>query len=141
MGQPRIFFSMSRDGLLPKSFARVHPKFKTPYITTIWTGIFVAVFSAFCNIDEMANLCNIGTLFAFILVCLGVIVLRIKQPERIRPFKLPGSFFIPVMGIFFCLYLILGLDKVTWIRFFVWLGLGLIIYFLYGYKNSELREI
>ena len=140
MGQPRIFFSMSRDGLLPKSFAKVHPKFRTPYITTIWTGVFVAVFSAFCNIDEMANLCNIGTLFAFILVCLGVIILRIKQPNRTRPFRLPGKFFIPVMGIIFCLYLMLGLDRITWIRFFVWLVLGLVIYFVYGYKNSKLRE-
>jgi len=140
MGQPRIFFSMSRDGLLPKSFSKVHPKFKTPYITTIWTGVFVAVFSAFCNIDEMANLCNIGTLFAFILVCLGVIILRIKQPDRVRPFKLPGTFFIPVMGIIFCIYLMLGLDKITWLRFFVWLILGLIIYFFYGYKNSNLTE-
>lgn len=140
LGQPRIFFSMARDGLLPQSFSRVHKKFKTPYITTIWTGIFVGGLAAVCNIDEMASLCNIGTLFAFILVCTGVIVLRIKQPHRHRPFKAPGGFFTPLMGIIFCIYLILGLDKITWFRFIVWLLLGLIIYFLYGYKHSRLYK-
>jgi len=140
MGQPRIFFSMSRDGLLPKIFARVHPKFKTPYITTIWTGIFVAVLAAFCNIDEMANLCNVGTLFAFVLVCMGVIVLRIKDPGRTRPFKAPGGFLTPVMGILFCVYLMMGLDRVTWFRFVGWLIIGLIIYFMYGYRHSRLNE-
>ncbi len=139
MGQPRIFFSMSRDGLLPSYFARVHKKFKTPHVTTIWTGVFVAVLSAFCNIDEMANLCNVGTLFAFVLVCLGVIILRVKDPDRHRPFRAPGGFVTPVLGIAFCLFLMQGLDKVTWVRFFGWLAIGLVIYFFYGYKHSRLR--
>ena len=141
MGQPRIFFSMSRDGLLPPSFSRVHPKFRTPHITTIWTGIFVGALSAISNIDEMANLCNIGTLFAFILVSIGVIVLRIKEPERVRPFKAPGGFLTPVLGALFCVYLILGLDKITWFRFLIWLVIGIFIYIFYGYKNSRLRNL
>ncbi len=139
MGQPRIFFSMSRDGLLPLYFAKIHEKYKTPHVTTIWTGLIVAFFSALCNIDEMANLCNIGTLFAFVLVCAGVIILRIKDPDRPRPFRAPGGYVTPVLGIAFCLFLMMGLDKITWLRFFVWLAIGLVIYFMYGYKHSRLR--
>mgnify|MGYP000952630599 CR=1 FL=1 len=139
MGQPRIFFSMSRDGLLPSYFARLHKKFRTPHVTTIWTGVFVAGLAAFCNIDEMASLCNIGTLFAFVLVCAGVIVLRIKDPSRPRPFRAPGGLATPVLGILFCLFLMFGLDKVTWLRFFGWLAIGLVIYYMYGYRNSRLR--
>jgi APA family basic amino acid/polyamine antiporter len=138
MGQPRIFFAMSRDGLLPPSFARVHPRFGTPHVTTIWTGAAVAVLSAFCNIDEMASLCNIGTLFAFVLVCLGVIILRVKDPGRPRPFRVPGGFALPVLGILFCLFLMLGLDKVTWLRFAIWLALGLAVYLGYGIRHSRL---
>jgi basic amino acid/polyamine antiporter, APA family len=140
LGQPRIFFSMSRDGLLPKYFARVHPRFKTPHIATIWTGILVAGFSAFCNIDEMADLCNIGTLFAFILVCIGVMVLRYREPLRARPFRAPGGYIVPILGVVFCLYLTMGLDTVTWIRFFGWLVVGLVIYFCYGYRKSTARK-
>jgi APA family basic amino acid/polyamine antiporter len=139
MGQPRIFFSMSRDGLLPKYFAKVHPVHKTPHVTTIWTGIFVAFFSAFFSLDTMAELCNIGTLFAFILVCVGVIILRHKEPDRPRPFRAPGGIYTPLLGIGFCLYLMLGLEFMTWMRFIIWLAVGLVIYFLYGYKNSRLR--
>jgi APA family basic amino acid/polyamine antiporter len=139
MGQPRIFFSMSRDGLLPEYFARVHPKYHTPHVTTIWTGILVAAFSSFFSLDVMAELCNIGTLFAFVVVCGGVIVLRVKDPARHRPFRAPGGFATPVLGILFCVFLMLGLDKITWLRFFGWLAIGLVIYFMYGYKNSRLR--
>ena len=137
MGQPRIFFSMSRDGLLPKYFAKVHKRFQTPHVTTIWTGAFVAILAAFCNIDEMANLCNIGTLFAFILACAGVIILRIKDPHRERPFRVPGGIITPILGIAFCFWLVLGLDKVTWFRFVIWLLIGGVIYFLYGIKRSR----
>ncbi|MBI5244244.1 MAG: amino acid permease [Elusimicrobia bacterium] len=141
MGQPRIFFSMSRDGLLPQYFAKVHPRFKTPHVTTIWTGLIVALLSAFCNIDEMANLCNIGTLFAFVLVCGGVIILRYKDPARPRPFTVPFGILLPILGILFCLFLMHGLDKVTWLRFAVWLLLGLVIYVLYGFKRSRIRKV
>jgi len=140
MGQPRIFFSMSRDGLLPRYFSRVHKRFKTPHITTIWTGAVVAILAAFCNIDEMANLCNIGTLFAFVLACAGVIVLRVKDPLRERPFKAPGGIITAALGIIFCIWLMFGLDTVTWMRFFIWLLAGAVIYFAYGFRRSRLES-
>jgi APA family basic amino acid/polyamine antiporter len=140
MGQPRIFFSMSRDGLLPRYFSRVHKRFKTPHITTIWTGAVVAILAAFCNIDEMANLCNIGTLFAFVLACAGVIVLRVKDPLRERPFKAPGGIITAALGIIFCIWLMFGLDTVTWMRFFIWLLVGAVIYFAYGFRRSRLES-
>lgn len=137
LGQPRIFFSMARDGLLPDSFAKVHKRFKTPYVTTIFTGVFVAFFAAFTNIDEMVDLTNIGTLFAFVLVCLGVIVLRIKDPDRKRAFRSPLFPLVPLLGIASCLYLMLGLPEVTYFRFLIWLVIGLLIYFFYGYKRVK----
>jgi len=140
LGQPRIFFSMSRDGLLPKALAKVHPKYKTPYVGTILTGIFVAVFSAFANIAEVVDLTNIGTLFAFVLVSVGVIVLRRQEPDRVRPFRVPGVPFTPLISVVACFYLMYQLPGITWMRFGLWLVLGLIIYFLYGYRNSALRR-
>ncbi|HNW35610.1 MAG TPA: amino acid permease [Candidatus Ozemobacteraceae bacterium] len=139
IGQPRIFYSMSRDGLLPKFFMRVHPVYKTPAIATIFTGVVVAFFAAFMNIDEMVDLCNIGTLFAFVLVCIGIIILRVRDPERHRPFKVPGGITIPVLGVLSCGMLIYGLTYTTWIRFFLWLFVGLGIYFLYGIRHSRLN--
>jgi len=139
LGQTRIFFAMSRDGLLPPYFARVHPRYRTPHVTTIWTGLAVAILSAFCNIDEMANLCNIGTLFAFVLVCAGVIILRFRDPARPRPFRVPFGIVLPILGILFCLFLMFGLDRLTWLRFFVWLVIGLVLYAVYGYRKSRLR--
>ena len=140
LGQPRIFFSMSRDGLLPKFFSKVHPKFRTPYIGTIITGTFVATFAAFANIAEVVDLTNIGTLFAFVLVSAGVIFLRRTDPDRPRPFRVPWVPITPIISILACLYLMLQLPRITWIRFGVWLLLGLVIYFLYGYKHSALRN-
>ncbi len=140
LGQPRIFFSMARDGLLPKSFAKVHPKFKTPHVTTILTGVAVGVTAMFTTIDEMVDLTNIGTLFAFILVCAGIIILRKREPDRPRAFKTPWVPFIPVLGIISCLYLILGLPWITYIRFAAWLVVGMVVYFSYGYKKSRLRK-
>jgi len=140
LGQPRIFFSMSRDGLLPSALAKVHPKYKTPYVGTILTGIFVAVFSAFANIAEVVDLTNIGTLFAFVLVSVGVIVLRRQEPDRVRPFRVPGVPFTPLISVVACFYLMYQLPGITWMRFGLWLVLGLIIYFLYGYRNSALRR-
>jgi len=137
-GQPRIFFAMSRDGLLPPHFAAVHPKYRTPHVTTIWTGVVVAAVSAIANINEIVELTNIGTLFAFILVCAGVIILRRRDPERPRAFRTPLVPLVPLLGIVSCVYLILGLPAVTMWRFVIWLAVGLVIYFAYGYRKSTL---
>ncbi len=139
LGQPRIFMSMARDGLLPPFLARVHPRFKTPYVGTILTGLFVATFAAFANIAEVVDLTNIGTLFAFVLVSAGVIVLRRLEPDRHRPFRAPWVPVTPIISILACLYLMLQLPLLTWIRFGLWLLLGLVIYFLYGSRHSRLR--
>lgn len=141
LGQARIFFSMSRDGLLPKVFSRVHPKFKTPHVTTIVTGIIVACFAAFTNIEEMVDLTNIGTLFAFTLVCFGVIILRVKEPHRHRSFKVPLNPLTPLLGVAACIFLMTGLPGITWVRFVVWLIVGLLVYFTYGIRNSELHKV
>jgi len=140
LGQPRIFMSMARDGLLPPFLARVHPRFKTPYIGTIITGIFVATFAAFANIAEVVNLTNIGTLFAFVLVSAGVIVLRRLEPHRPRPFRAPLVPLTPIISIVTCLYLMLQLPRITWIRFGIWLALGMVVYVLYGVRHSRLRR-
>jgi APA family basic amino acid/polyamine antiporter len=138
LGQPRIFMSMARDGLLPPFLARVHPRFKTPYVGTIITGLFVATFAAVANIAEVVDLTNIGTLFAFVLVSAGVIVLRKQEPDRVRPFRAPWVPLTPIISIVTCLYLMLQLPRITWIRFGLWLLLGLGIYFTYGVRNSRL---
>jgi APA family basic amino acid/polyamine antiporter len=157
-GQARIFFSMARDGLLPPSFSKVHPVYKTPHVTTIWIGVVVGVLAAFANLDVFVELTNIGTLFAFILVCAGILVLRHRDPDRKRVFRTPFVPFVPLAGIAICLYLIVGLPWLrstpaglvlirfgglpvaTWIRFGVWLAIGLVIYFLYGYRRSRLAK-
>ena len=130
---------MARDGLLPASFARVHPRFRTPHVTTILTGVAVGVCAMFTSIDEMVDLTNIGTLFAFILVCLGILILRKRDPERRRAFRTPFVPLVPVLGILSCGYLMLGLPWITWLRFALWLLVGLVIYFVYGMKRSGLR--
>lgn len=139
LGQPRIFFSMARDGLLPPWAAKIHPKYRTPHVTTIMTGIFVAFFAAFANINEVIELTNIGTLFAFVLVAIGVLILRLKDPSRVRPFRAPVVWFVAPAAVLSCGYLMVQLPMVTWIRFVVWLALGLVIYWLYGYQRSRLR--
>jgi APA family basic amino acid/polyamine antiporter len=140
LGQPRIFFSMARDGLLPPVMAKVHPKYKTPYVGTILTGVFVATFAAFANIAEVVDLTNIGTLFAFVLVSVGVIVLRRLEPDRVRPFRVPGVPFTPLISVAACLYLMYQLPAITWKRFGLWLVAGLAIYFLYGRRHSRLGK-
>ena len=136
LGQPRIFFSMARDGLLPPWAAKIHPRYRTPHITTILTGVFVAFFSAFANINEVIELTNIGTLFAFILVAAGILILRIREPERKRPFRAPLIWFVAPAAIISCTYLALQLPLITWLWFTGWLLIGLVLYFLYGYRHS-----
>jgi APA family basic amino acid/polyamine antiporter len=138
LGQPRIFFSMARDGLLPAWAAKVHPKYRTPHVTTILTGIFVAVFAGFANIDEIVQLTNIGTLFAFVLVAIGILVLRRTDPHRLRPFRTPFVPAVPVLAALACLYLMVPLPWETWIRFIVWLAIGMVIYLVYGMRHSVL---
>lgn len=141
LGQARIFMAMARDGLLPASLARIHPRFRTPHVATIVTGIGVGILAAVSNIDEMVDLTNIGTLFAFLLVCVGVSILRFKAPDRPRPFRVPfGPILIPALGALFCLGMIAHLPKTSWIRFGLWLAVGLVLYALYGYRHSKLRD-
>jgi len=135
LGQPRIFFSMSRDGLLPRFMAKVHPRFGTPHVATIVTGVGVGVTAMFTSLDEMVDLTNIGTLFAFILVCIGIMVLRIKDPERERPFRVPGGdYLLPILGALSCVGLAYYLPPSSWMRFLVWLVIGIEFYMLYGLR-------
>jgi len=139
LGQPRIFMAMARDGLLPQYFAKIHPRFRTPHVTTIWTGVVVGGVAMLTDIGSLSDLTNIGTLFAFILVCIGVVVLRRTDAERPRPFRAPLVPMFPIAGVIFCFALMLSLPVLTWIRFFVWLAVGLLIYFFYGAWHSKLR--
>jgi APA family basic amino acid/polyamine antiporter len=140
LGQPRIFMAMARDGLLPRYFAKIHPRFRTPYITTIWTGVIVGGVAMVTDIGSLADLTNIGTLFAFVLVCIGVILLRKTDPNRARPFRVPMVPVFPILGVLFCAALMLSLPIETWVRFFVWLAVGLVIYFLYSMGHSRLQH-
>jgi len=140
LGQTRIFMVMARDGLLPKTFASVHPRYQTPHVNTWVTGLLVA---ASCNLltpGQAIGLCNIGTLFAFILVSIGVIVLRRREPDRPRPFKVPGYPVTPILSAAACLALICGLEVSNWLRLVIWLQIGLVVYAGYSYWNSTLRK-
>ena len=139
LGQPRILMAMSRDGLLGPWFGKIHPKYRTPHVTTILTGVFVAFFAAVANIDEIVQLTNIGTLFAFVLVAIGILILRVREPQRPRKFRVPFVPWTPLLGIGMCIVLMAGLPVVTWIRFILWLGAGLAIYFLYSRRRSRLN--
>jgi APA family basic amino acid/polyamine antiporter len=140
MSQPRIFFAMSRDGLLPKGVSKVHPRFGTPYITTIITCVVVAIVAGLTQIQVVGEMTSIGTLFAFVVVCAAVLVLRIQRPEAHRPFRVPGGFLFPVLGIVSCLWLMLSLPVLTWVRFLVWLDIGILIYWFYGRIHSPLAN-
>jgi APA family basic amino acid/polyamine antiporter len=138
MSQPRIFFSMSRDGLLPRGVSKVHPRFQTPYITTIITGLVVAVTAGLVPIQVVGEMTSIGTLFAFVVVCLAVVVLRITRPDAHRPFRVAGGPIIPTLGVVSCLYLMVSLSVMTWVRLLVWLDIGMFIYWFYGRTHSPL---
>jgi APA family basic amino acid/polyamine antiporter len=139
-GQPRILLSMARDGLLPKWAAKIHPKYRTPYTTTLMTGVLVALGSLIGDAGETYDLTNIGTLFAFVLVCIGVMVLRHTEPERPRPFRVPFVWVVAPLGAAACFFIMRGLPKHAWERFGWWLVIGLVLYFAYGYRTSTLRR-
>src|SRR3954453_18644218 len=139
-GQPRIFFAMARDGLLPPWASKVHGKYRTPHVTTMLTGVFVALWSLIGDAGETYDLTNIGTLFAFTLVCIGVIVLRYTDPQRPRPFRVPFVHFVGIVGAALCVFTMTGLPSLAWVRFGWWLVIGLVLYFFYGFRNSTLRR-
>jgi APA family basic amino acid/polyamine antiporter len=140
LGQTRIFMVMARDGLLPKVFSRVHPRFQTPHVSTWVTGLLVALSCNLMTPAQAIGLCNIGTLFAFILVSIGVIVLRKREPDRPRPFRVPLYPVTPILSAAACLGLILGLEKSNWLRLVIWLAIGLVVYFCYGIRHSKLAK-
>ena len=140
MSQPRIFFSMSRDGLLPHGVSQVHPRFQTPYITTIITCVIVSIVAGLVPIQVVGEMTSIGTLFAFVVVCMAVIVLRRTRPDAHRPFRVPGGATIPVLGVLSCLYLMVSLSVMTWVRLLVWLDIGMLIYWFYGRTHSPLAD-
>ena len=140
MSQPRIFFAMSRDQLLPPGVSKVHPRFRTPYITTIITCVIVALVAGFVPIQILGEMTSIGTLFAFVVVSVAIPILRIKRPDAKRPFRVPGGHIIPVLGTLSCLYLMVSLSVMTWVRFLVWLDAGMLIYWLYGRTHSTLVD-
>jgi APA family basic amino acid/polyamine antiporter len=139
-GQPRIFMAMARDGLLPSWASRIHPRYRTPHVTTVVTGVLVALGSLVADENEIYDLTNIGTLSAFAIVCVGVLVLRYKDPARPRPFRVPLVWPVTAGGAAACLYVMAGLPRQAWERFAVWLVIGLLLYFFYGFRRSRLRR-
>src|SRR5436190_2505057 len=141
LGQPRIFFAMSRDGLLPPFFSKVHPRFRTPHVGTIITGVFVGGAALFSSLEDAVDFTNIGTLFAFFLVAIGIIILRFQEPNRHRPFRVPGGrWVVPILGAISCIILASQLPHRSWWRFVIWCVIGLVFYFSYGYSHSRLRR-
>jgi APA family basic amino acid/polyamine antiporter len=138
--QTRILYTISKDGLLPPLFSKIHPRFKTPHITTVMLGVFVSLLAGLTPISTLGELVSIGTLFAFTVVCAGVLYLRYRQPNLHRPFRCPLVPWVPLTGILVCLYLVFGLPQETWLRLIIWLGVGLLIYFFYGQHHSVLHR-
>jgi len=139
MGQSRVFYTMSHDGLLPKIFSDLHPKFRTPYKSNIVLFVFVGLFAAFVPVSVAGDLTSIGTLFAFVLVCLGIMILRKKEPNLKRPFKTPMVPLVPILGMIVCTAMIVGLPGETLLSAFIWMIIGLLIYFMYSKNHSRLR--
>ncbi|HWQ90761.1 MAG TPA: amino acid permease, partial [Clostridia bacterium] len=140
MGQPRIFYAMARDGLLPGVFKTVHPKFQTPWLATILTGFVAMLVAGLFPIGLLGELVSIGTLLAFAIVCAGVFVLRYTNPEIKRPFRTPAFYLVCPLGVLFCGYLMYGLPRDTWARLIVWMAIGIVIYFSYGRRHSKLAS-
>ncbi|MER5838379.1 amino acid permease, partial [Streptomyces sp. NPDC002130] len=140
LGQTRVFFAMSRDGLLPRFFSRVHPRFKTPHRPTILLGVIIAILAGFTPLTELAALVNIGTLFAFVVVAIGVIILRKSRPDLPRAFRTPWVPVIPILSVCASLWLMINLPAETWVRFAVWMAAGFLVYFLYGRTHSRLAR-
>jgi APA family basic amino acid/polyamine antiporter len=140
LGQPRIFYTMSKDGLLPPVFSAVHPKFRTPWLATILTGSLAMVIAGLFPIGLLGELVSIGTLLAFAIVCAGVFVLRFTDPGIKRPFRVPCFWLVCPLGVFFCGWLMYGLPPDTWARLIVWMAIGLVIYFSYGVRRSRLAN-
>jgi APA family basic amino acid/polyamine antiporter len=138
LGQSRVFYSMSRDGLLPKLFADVHPRLRTPWKSNLLLMVFVSLGAAFTPIAQLGNLTSIGTLFAFVLVCIGIIIMRRTQPDLPRPFRTPLVPLVPILGVLFNFLLMYSLDRLTWIAFVVWMCIGLVIFFTYSRAHSKL---
>jgi len=139
MGQSRVFYSMSKDGFLPKFFGDIHSKFRTPWKTNIFFMLFISIFAGFVPIKQLGHMVSIGTLFAFCLVCAGILIMRIKMPDAKRTFKTPLVPFVPIAGILVCTYLMLSLGKESWIRLGIWLLVGLFVYYFYGRKNVKFK--
>jgi APA family basic amino acid/polyamine antiporter len=140
LGQSRVFFSMSRDGLLPRVFSQVHPRFQTPHKSNLLLGVFISLFAGLVPINVVGEMCSIGTLLAFVMVCVGVLIMRKREPNAPRSFRTPWVPVVPILGIITCLVMMLSLPGDTWIRLFVWLAIGLAIYFSYGKKHSKLAQ-
>jgi len=142
LSQPRVWLAMARDGMVPPSFfGAIHEKYRTPYKATILTGILVSIGGGLLPLRVLADLTNIGTLFAFVVVCIAVLIMRVKHPEAERPFRVPLYPIVPILGIVTCLILMFSLAKENWYRLFAWLALGFVIYFGYGIKHSVMARV
>jgi APA family basic amino acid/polyamine antiporter len=140
LGQPRIFYTMSKDGLLPPAFSRVHPKFRTPWLAQIVTGVVAMLVAGLCPIGILGELVSIGTLLAFAIVCAGVFALRFTDPEIPRPFRTPAFWLVSPLGVLFCGLTMVGLPLDTWIRLLIWMAIGFAIYFTYGRRHSRVQQ-